>query len=582
MQEAGIVENLVTQFSSALDCFRELVQNSIDAGSPQVEIWMEFERGEGHQGVISIHVDDFGEGMDEQIIDNQLTKLFASTKENDLTKIGKFGIGFVSVFALRPQGVLVHTGRAGEYWEVFFHEDRSFSKTQLDMPVEGTQITIFLQGDYHRYRELVGGVRDTLRHWCSHSETEVSFEDRSPVDGGFGELEIINEEFEVPGECMTRVMHQGTEIVLSYTRKPLYGFYNRGLTLAYSEIGENVLFERTKRFGHIAFKIKSRYLEHTLSRETVMRDENYEKAMVLLDAAASQELLGGLVTRIEEVVGRERWGHEDVTEYTMLMGFLIREQLESLLALEERLIFRFVDGRPSNLRRLLEIWERDGRLLVADSRTKLTDELRAQKIPVVFGRAPGFWSSAPGAADMSHICRIFARYAHHHLSKTLVERTRGLVGWLFDGVMSGSQKLDVRLKESMNAPEQVYVPVILDAKPAPLEQALVDAAGELLVGAQTGFRRMALGELGSAPTSQPLFVVARKLSPLMALPPEGASSKKNLEVVVNRDHPQFRVLARLYERDPQMAAYCLAKDLLLDEDRMLERDIALMKLARGV
>ncbi|MEC9397917.1 MAG: ATP-binding protein, partial [Myxococcota bacterium] len=144
MNESGIVENLVTQFSSALDCFRELVQNSIDAGSPQVDVWMEFEQGEGHQGVIAIHVDDFGEGMDENIIDEQLTKLFASTKENDLTKIGKFGIGFVSVFALKPKGVLVHTGRGGEYWEVFFHEDRSFSKTRLDLPVEGTQITLFL------------------------------------------------------------------------------------------------------------------------------------------------------------------------------------------------------------------------------------------------------------------------------------------------------------------------------------------------------------------------------------------------------------------------------------------------------
>ena len=153
MQESGIVENLVTQFSSALDCFRELVQNSIDAGSPQVDVWMEFEQGEGHQGVIAIHVDDFGEGMDEQIIDGQLTKLFASAKEDDLTKIGKFGIGFVSVFALKPKGVLVHTGRGGEYWEVFFHEDRSFSKTSLDMPVEGTQITLFLEGDYHRHRE---------------------------------------------------------------------------------------------------------------------------------------------------------------------------------------------------------------------------------------------------------------------------------------------------------------------------------------------------------------------------------------------------------------------------------------------
>src|SRR5688572_879305 len=105
------VENLVTQFSSALDFYRELVQNSIDAGSSSISVWTEFTPGEGIDGAIGLHVDDFGEGMNEEIIDNQLTQLFSSSKEGDLTKIGKFGIGFVSVFAPKPKGVLVHTGR---------------------------------------------------------------------------------------------------------------------------------------------------------------------------------------------------------------------------------------------------------------------------------------------------------------------------------------------------------------------------------------------------------------------------------------------------------------------------------------
>ena len=165
-----VVDNLATQFSSALDCYRELVQNSIDAGSPQVDVWMEFIPSKGHTGTIAIHVDDFGEGMDEHIIDSQLTRLFASSKEDDLTKIGKFGIGFVSVFALNPRGVLVQTGRGGEYWEVFFDQDRSFIKTRLDVPLEGTQVTLFLEGDHHRYTELVADSCATLKRWCCHSD----------------------------------------------------------------------------------------------------------------------------------------------------------------------------------------------------------------------------------------------------------------------------------------------------------------------------------------------------------------------------------------------------------------------------
>ncbi|MFH2004940.1 MAG: ATP-binding protein, partial [bacterium] len=78
------LDNLVTQFSSAMDCLRELIQNSMDAGSPQIEVWMEFLPGEDVLGTIAIHVDDFGVGMDEAVIDNELTQLFASSKEDDL------------------------------------------------------------------------------------------------------------------------------------------------------------------------------------------------------------------------------------------------------------------------------------------------------------------------------------------------------------------------------------------------------------------------------------------------------------------------------------------------------------------
>src|SRR5690554_3318390 len=194
-KNTGLIENLVTQFSSPLDCFRELAQNAMDAGSQVVEVWTEFIPGADFIGTIALHVDDFGEGMDEHIIDTYLTQLFSSAKEGDLTKVGKFGIGFVSVFALEPRAVLVQTGRGGEYWEVLFHEDRTFTKTRLDVPVEGTQITIFLVGDIQRYRELVQGTRERLKFWCAHSETEITFEDRSQNTDAFAEPERINEPF---------------------------------------------------------------------------------------------------------------------------------------------------------------------------------------------------------------------------------------------------------------------------------------------------------------------------------------------------------------------------------------------------
>ena len=98
---------------------RELIQNSLDAGAARINVRMAWSDGE-----LRIEVDDDGEGMDRATIEGYLLTLFRSTKEEDLTKIGKFGVGFVSVFgrhrsahgsmssARRRRWVL--TGTAGE------------------------------------------------------------------------------------------------------------------------------------------------------------------------------------------------------------------------------------------------------------------------------------------------------------------------------------------------------------------------------------------------------------------------------------------------------------------------------------
>lgn len=103
------LDRLVNQFSDAMAFFRELIQNAIDAGSDEVEV--DFEH---RDGMLIVRVDDWGAGMSREIIESRLTRLFSSSKDGDRTKIGKFGIGFVSVFAPKPRAVLVQTGRGLE------------------------------------------------------------------------------------------------------------------------------------------------------------------------------------------------------------------------------------------------------------------------------------------------------------------------------------------------------------------------------------------------------------------------------------------------------------------------------------
>ncbi len=566
----GAVDNLVKQFSSALDCLRELVQNSIDAGSPRVDIWMDFEASEAHRGTITLHVDDFGEGMDEAIIDSHFTQLFSSSKENDLTKIGKFGIGFVSVFALEPKGILVHTGRGGEYWEVFFHEDRSYSKTPIPTPVEGTQMTLFIEGDRARYTSMVHDAKETLQKWCAHSDTEISFEDRHDPDG---EQESINAPFEVPGELMTRVEHQGTEIVLAYTDRPGYGFFNRGLTLASSDIGEKVLDHRSERYAHIALKVKSRYLEHTLSRDTVLRDDNYEKAMRMVDDAANGPLLDALLDQLTELAQRETWGTRELHEYANLGRFLLREPAMSFERACERPLLRRLLGGGISAEQLAEDVERDERLLIAESTSQLVHALDAQGVPVLLGRSQG--EDQP----LDILRALVVRSVYLARARSLKTRARQVWGWLF----SKDVNIQEETLEATAAPAESYFPVRLDDEVPSDCAALLDATRELLEKSKTGYKRVLTCSLSAPSQTPPLFVVGRKLAPIMARPPKGLSQRKRkrmLEAAINREHPHFERLKKLHARAPELASYCLAKDLLLHHDRLLHKDVELMRLAQ--
>ncbi len=562
------VENLVTQFSSSLDFYRELVQNSIDAGSSSVEVWMEFEPGEGLEGVVSIHVDDFGEGMNEEIIDDQLTKLFSSTKENDLTKIGKFGIGFVSVFALRPAGVLVRTGRDGECWEIFFHEDRSFTKARLKVPVEGTQITMFLSGDRARYRELVEGTRAALEKWCAHSDTEISFEDRTPSDARGGGVESINEPFEVDSSCRAHVRHPGTELSVGFSDRPRYGFYNKGLALAVSSAGNDILEGRASRFAHISFKIKSRYLEHTLSRETVMRDENYEKAMGMLEDAVERELRGVLTEQLETLCTAERWSLARRARYRTLMGYLAAEPRNAFGPLGPRKVLRTVEGEPRPMQDALEALQRDGRVLVAPAPSKLTAQLATEGIPVFLG---GVARGDTEALDPIQV--VIGAY--------LAAQTRlGVIGFLREA--TGANLHDTMLAK-LSHPESVMVSVTVAEHLSPHEDALLRASAEVLSATGMGYASIVGGRIEGRPEAPRLFAMGRTLTSVMAIPPRGTYARVPLlerpRVVVNLGHPHFVELRSLYAEEPAIATYCLAKAMLLEEDRRLDRDLDLMRAA---
>ncbi len=325
------LENLVNQFARPLDFLRELVQNSIDAGSPRVEVRIERhpDPSSSDAVVLAIHVEDWGEGMDERIIDSQLTRLFSSTKEGDLTKIGKFGIGFTSIFAIRPEAVILRTGRHGESWELFFHPDRSFEKVRLDDPVAGTRVSLFKRMPTAEVASFVRECQWILGFWCEHSDTLIQFLDRtaggqrapsaeadpfaafeapsgaaapSAVDPGAAVQ--INRPLDIEADLLLRHEDQGVQIVVGYAPRARFGFYNGGLTLVQSEHDE-VLGRFAPRSRHLSFKIKYDRLEHTLTRDNVLQDRNWTLAMETL-LRANERLELQLLEALARAVAAEQ------------------------------------------------------------------------------------------------------------------------------------------------------------------------------------------------------------------------------------------------------------------------------------
>ncbi len=284
LEPMDALDGLVAQFADPLACLRELVQNAVDAGSNEVDIRFEYT-----DDALVLHVVDYGCGMDRADIDERLTRLFATGKDGDLTRIGKFGIGFVSVFALEPDAVCVDTWKDGACWRVLFRRDRSFQRLARDAPGEGTHVRLIKSMTVAAYTELRARAREVVRFWCRYLEPRVAL-DGTP----------INEPFGLDAE-VTVVEHVGdARVVVGYrSAGGSEGFFNKGLTL----------LERVHdhpELSGVSFRVDARGLEHTLTRDNVLHDGTYLGVMEAVRRIARDALPQRLVERLHEATPDER------------------------------------------------------------------------------------------------------------------------------------------------------------------------------------------------------------------------------------------------------------------------------------
>lgn len=335
------LEDLVNQFSDPMSFFRELIQNAIDAGTQDIDVSVTYEPGKADDdGVMTIRVDDYGQGMDEEIIDKRLTRLFSSAKDGDRTKIGKFGIGFVSVFAIEPDAVCVDSSRGGQHWRVLFRADRTFSKIKRDTPVDGTKVSLLKTVAKEEFEAFASRAREVVRFWCRHTKTEIRFND-----------DPINEPFEI-ADCFAsaRLEEADTVVVVGHrTDDAFAGYYNRGLTLAETE----------PLVGNVTSKISSPHLEHTLTRDALIKDKAYQKVVAMAEKLIAEQLVPQVVDVLEQTLAElEGEDREVLAAKTRGMFSAVAGHLDwgrlNRRALENRRLFRRVTGGLCSLEEIVD------------------------------------------------------------------------------------------------------------------------------------------------------------------------------------------------------------------------------------
>nr|WP_240807853.1 ATP-binding protein [Polyangium spumosum] len=298
---------MVRQFADPHAFVRELVQNSIDAGATAIVV-----RIERAGASVTTVVEDDGAGMDRAVIEGPLLTLFNSSKEGDSSKIGKYGVGFVSVFAVDPEVVEIDTWRAGVSHRVRLFRDHRYELERL-APREGsgTRVSLHQTMDAARFEEHRARIEGALLRWCRYAAVSIELQVVDPdhhegsgarrIDGPLGVPAPIFVETHRAGEHIVVGPSTGTDRFCATPPAPedpawgkatFAGFYNRGLTL----------FETTEPLlpglEQVRFRVDSPHLRHTLSRDNVLRDKAFHKAVARVRELVSGSLRRELVSRL--------------------------------------------------------------------------------------------------------------------------------------------------------------------------------------------------------------------------------------------------------------------------------------------
>lgn len=414
----GVVADMVKQFADSYAFLRELCQNSIDAGTPTIEVSI----SRGSASEVTTSVSDTGSGMTLEILENALLTLFSSSKEGDESKIGKYGVGFISVLAIEPLYVSVETWRDGRTLRVRIARDHRYVIEELRaLEGHGTRVTLEHEMSSEAFREHATRAETALIRWCRHARVPIHVAVTDYSSPAESRRVRIDRPLTVFAVTSVREESDDYEIVVgpalgsSQLPRPadlpdteaverFAGFYNRGLTLYES------MHEVFEGLDGARFKISSSKLKHTLSRDDVRRDRGMEKLVAKAVSLCKKELKKHVIAELE-IAAEELVNTGNAERYVALLEAALGPPV-SLDA--KRVAFPLTD--PIEGQRVLSAhdvvrsqpWR--AQPLASPHADALTAELAAEGRAVVLGVDPFI---------LLGLCKLGIQYQHAHATHVL-------------------------------------------------------------------------------------------------------------------------------------------------------------------
>ncbi|WP_437957688.1 ATP-binding protein [Sorangium sp. So ce119] len=327
----GPVADMVQQFADPYAFLRELVQNGMDAGARKITVRIEM-----LPGACATSVTDDGSGMSREDIEGPLLTLFNSSKEGDASKIGKYGVGFVSVFAVQPEHVDVETWRDGQAWLLRLRSDTSYELEDAG-PREGsgTRVTLLQRLGRVRERRHAQRAQAALRRWCRHAQCEIALRIADHEGDPRTSVVRIDTPLSIAAPVSVTASEDETTFVVGPSAgaqhldqpaaesgaaaehgQSFAGFYNRGLTLF------ETADELFSGLSGVRFKVMSPRLQHTLSRDNVRRDDAFWEAIARVRELVKGPLRRELAARLPQAAAAAAAGAGAAAYVAMLEAAL--------------------------------------------------------------------------------------------------------------------------------------------------------------------------------------------------------------------------------------------------------------------